>query len=261
MKQRFSQFSFLSRRAMLCAAFLVCASSARAETVLVAVAANFAGAAEDIAQGFVQKTGHEALITTGATGKLYAQIAQGAPFEVLLSADAKTPALLEAEGLAVPGASFTYALGNLTLWSADEGRIGVDPRLALADPNLRYVAIANPDLAPYGQAAREVMENLEVWQTLQSRIVQGQNIGQTFGMVQSGAAEVGFVARSALDAPGADFGGSRWDVPDDLFSPLRQDVALLKAGANNPAAVAFLEYLATDEARGRIAAFGYGLPE
>lgn len=253
--------SSLFRRAGLCAAFLVSAASARAETVLVAVAANFAGAAEDIAQGFARQTGHKALITTGATGKLYAQIAQGAPFEVLLSADAKTPALLEAEGLAVPGSSFTYALGNLTLWSADANRIGADPKLALADPSLRYVAIANPDLAPYGQAAREVMQTLGVWQGLQSRIVQGQNIGQTFGLVQTGAAELGFVARSALDAPGADFGGSRWDVPDDMFTPLRQDAALLRAGADNPAAVAFLDYLGGTEAQGILAAYGYGVPQ
>ena len=256
-----SQFFLFSRWAILCAAFVVCAWSAYAETVLVAVAANFAGAAEEIANGFARHTGHEALITTGATGKLYAQIAQGAPFEVLLSADAKTPALLEAEGLAVPGDSFTYALGNLTLWSADAGRIGADPKVALADPSLRFVAIANPDLAPYGQAALEVMEALGVFQTLQSRIVQGQNIGQTFGLVQSGAAEIGFVARSALDAPGADFGGSRWDVPAAMFTPLRQDVAFLTAGKNNPAAVAFLEYLATDDAKATIAAFGYDVPE
>jgi len=252
---------FISLSAVLCVASLVGASPARTETVLVAVAANFASAAEEIAHGFARKTGHQALITTGATGKLYAQIAQGAPFEVLLSADAITPALLESEGLAVSASSFTYAIGKLTMWSADAGRIGPDPRVALMHHGLRYLAIANPDLAPYGQAAQEVMQKLGVWEALQGRIVQGQNIGQTFGLVQSGAAEIGFIARSALDAPGADFGGSRWDVPDGMFTSLRQDVALLKPGANNPAALAFLDYLAGKDAMVTIAAFGYGVPE
>lgn len=261
MKASLTHPFFTSLRALLCVASLVCASPARTETVLVAVAANFAGAAEEIAHGFARKTGHQALITTGATGKLYAQIAQGAPFAVLLSADATTPALLEAEGLAVSDSSFTYAIGKLTLWSADADRIGPDPKLALTDSDLRFLAIANPDLAPYGQAAREVMQELGVWQALQGRIVQGQNIGQTFGLVQSGAADIGFVARSALDAPGADFGGSRWDVPDGMFTPLRQDVALLTSGANNPAALAFLDYLAGNDAMITIAAFGYGVPE
>lgn len=256
-----AQLFSLSRGMPLFLAILGFASSAKSETVLVAVAANFAGAAEEIAQGFNRQTGHDALITTGATGKLYAQIGQGAPFEVLLSADATTPARLEAEGLAVPKSSFAYAMGKLTLWSADADRIGVDPKLALTDASLRFLAIANPDLAPYGAAAREVLEGLGVWDSLQSRLVMGQNIGQTFGLVQSGAADLGFVARSGLDAPDADFGGSRWDVPDDLFAPLQQDAALLMAGADNPAAVAFLEYLAGLDARATILSFGYGVPQ
>lgn len=256
-----AQLYTMSRGLTLCLAILGFASTAKSETVLVAVAANFAGAAEEIAQGFARQTGHEALITTGATGKLYAQIAQGAPFEVLLSADATTPAKLEAEGLAVPRSSFVYAIGKLTLWSADADRIGTDPKSALTHPDLRFLAIANPDLAPYGAAAREVLEGLGVWDGLQSRLVMGQNIGQTFGLVQSGAADAGFVARSALDAPGADFGGSRWDVPNGLFAPLEQDAALLMAGADNPAATSFLLYLAGADARATISSFGYGVPE
>lgn len=236
-------------------------TSASAEKVLIAVAANFAGAAEIIAQNFNRETGNDAQTTTGSTGKLYSQITEGAPFDILLSADAATPARLETESFAVPGSVFTYAVGKLTLWSADPARIGPDPKLALTDANLRFLAIANPDLAPYGAAAREVLEGLGVWDSLQSRLVMGQNIGQTFGLVQSGAADAGFVARSGLDAPDADFGGSRWDVPDDLFAPLQQDAALLMAGADNPAAVAFLQYLAGADARATILSFGYGVPE
>ncbi len=232
-----------------------------ADTVLIAVAANFAGVAEKIAEDFTGETNHEALITTGSTGKLYSQITEGAPFDVLLSADTKTPARLEAEGLVVPGSVFTYAIGKLTLWSADPARIGPDLRAALTDATVRFIAIANSDLAPYGQAAREVLQGMGLWDGFRGRIVQGQNIGQTFGLVQSGAAELGFVARSALDAPGADHGGARWDVPDDLFTPLQQDAALLMHGADNPAARAFLGYLAGPEARATIVGFGYGVPE
>lgn len=253
--------SFLLRSVIPALFLALISTPVPAETVLIAVAANFAGAAEIIAENFNNDTGHDAQITTGSTGKLYSQITEGAPFDVLLSADTKTPARLETEGRAVPGSVFPYALGNLTMWSADPARIGPDPRAALTDPTLRFVAVANPDLAPYGAAAREVLQGMDLWETLQGKIVQGENIGQTFGQVQSGAAEIGFVARSALDAPGAAFGGSRWDVPEELFSPLRQDAALLKAGTDNPAAVAFLEYLAGAEARAMIVSFGYGVPE
>ncbi len=258
---RWSKKGFVRRQWAAMLALILMAGAADADTVLVAAAANFAGAAEAIAAEFSQSSGHRVVITTGATGKLYAQIVEGAPFDVLLSADSATPARLQAEGLAVVGAGFTYAVGGLTLWSADAGRIGADPKAALTDPDLRFVAIANPDLAPYGLAAREALQGMGLWDGLQGRIVQGQNIGQVFGLVQTGAAELGLVARSALDAPGAEFGGSRWDVPQALFAPLRQDAALLSAGADNPAAVAFMAYLAGDDARAVIDTYGYGLAE
>ena len=237
------------------------ATFAHADTTLVAVAANFAGAAEAISTEFTVETGHVALITTGSTGKLYAQIIEGAPFDVLLSADAQTPDRLEADGLAVKGAGFAYAIGSLTMYSRDPDRIGADPKAALSDPALRFVAIANPDLAPYGTAAREVLQGLGVWDGLQGRIVQGQNIGQVFGLVQSGAAEIGFVATSALDAPGSQIGGSRWEVPDDLFAPLVQKAALLQNGADNPAAAAFLIFLAGPGARAILQRHGYRVPQ
>jgi molybdate transport system substrate-binding protein len=232
-----------------------------AGTTLVAVAANFAGAAKEIAAEFKAETGHDAEVTTGSTGKFYAQITEGAPFEVLLSADTKVPEKLESESRAVAQSRFTYAIGGLTLWSVDAGVVGADPKVTLTADKVRFLAIANPDLAPYGVAAKEALTNLGLWDDLQPKIVLGQNIGQVFAMATAGAADVAFVARSALDAPGAAFAGSRWDVPQDLFTPLRQDAVLLDAGKDNPAAIAFLEFLKGEKAKAIIASFGYTLPE
>ena len=236
------------------------ASIAHADTTLVAVAANFAGAAEAISTAFHSETGHDAQITTGSTGKLYAQITEGAPFEVLLSADAKTPEKLEAEGQAVAGSRFTYAIGGLTLWSVDAGLIGADVKAALSSDKVRFLAIANPELAPYGVAAQEVLTNLGLWDAVQPKIVLGQNIGQVFAMASTGAADVAFVATSALhgaDAPT----GSQLDIPQALFTPLRQDAVLLTKGRDNAAAMAFLDFLKGDTAKGIITDFGYDFPE
>lgn len=231
--------------------------AATAETALVAVAANFAGAAEALRVRFGDQTGHDLTLTTGSTGKLHAQIAAGAPFDVMLSADSATPARLVSEGHAVAGSAFTYATGRLVLWSADADRIGADGTAALKDPALRFVAIANPDLAPYGVAAREVLQSLGLWQALQPRIVMGQNIGQTHAMVASGAAEVGFVALSAVIGPDATAGGSRWKVPQTLYAPIRQDAVILDHGRDNAAARAFMAFLRSPDAAAIIAAHGY----
>ena len=237
---------------------LIAAGSARAEEALVAVAANFAGAVEAVGKEFTKDTGHTLQVTTGATGKLYAQISEGAPFAILLSADAKTPAKLEEEGQAVSGTRFTYAVGKLSLWSADADRIGADPKSALTAPTTLHVAIANPDLAPYGVAAREALTAMGLWDTIQPKIVMGENIGQTFSMVDSGAAQMGFIATSAIEVPGSAAKGSRYDVPQAMFTPIRQDAILLTAGEENKAAIAFLDYLKGDKARTIIASFGYG---
>lgn len=230
-----------------------------AREAVIAVAANFAEAADALRPAFGSATGHTLVFTTGSTGKLYSQIVAGAPFDALLAADALSPARLEQEGHAVAGTRFTYAIGRLTLWSADAGRIGPDGRAALGDPELRFVAIANPALAPYGIAAREALESLEMWDRLQSKIVMGENIGQTHSLVASGAAEIGFVALSAVSSPRAPAGGSRWDVPQELYHPIRQDAVLLHAGEDNAAARAFLDFLASDAARAVIGRFGYAV--
>jgi molybdate transport system substrate-binding protein len=248
----------LRLRALAVAALLALAGPAHAGEALVAVAANFAGAVEAIGGEFAKDTGHAIQVTTGATGKLYAQIGEGAPFAILLSADARTPAKLEEEGKAVAGTRFTYAVGMLSLWSADPGRVGDDPKAALIAPDTLHVAIANPDLAPYGVAAREALTAFGLWETIQPKIVMGENIGQTFSMVDTGAAEMGFIATSAVQIPGKEPKGSRHDVPQAMFTPIRQDAVLLKAGEASEAAIAFLDYLKGDKAKAIIASFGYG---
>jgi molybdate transport system substrate-binding protein len=243
--------------ALACLSMLI-AVSARADEVLVAVAANFAGAVEAIGAEFTRATGHSLKITTGATGKLYAQIGEGAPFAILLSADAKTPAKLEEEGKAVAGTRFTYAVGKLSLWSADAGKIGSDPKAALSDASTLHVAIANPELAPYGVAAREALTAMGLWERIQPKIVMGQNIGQAFSLVDTGAAEMGFVATSAVQSPGSEPKGSRYDIPQEMFKPIKQDAVLLKAGENNAAARAFMDYLNSAPAKAIAQSFGYG---
>jgi len=231
---------------------------ARADETLIAVAANFASAAEAIAEAFSAETGHSVQLTTGSTGKLYAQIVEGAPFDILLSADTATPLRIAAEGLGFSDSSFVYARGGLSLYSRDEGRIGTDPAAALTADDVLFIAIANPDLAPYGVAAQEALQSLGVWEDVSTRIVMGQNIGQTFSLVDTGAAQLGFVATSALQGPDLEPRGSRHDLPQDLFNPVTQSAILLNPGAENAAAIAFLEYLQGDVATGIIGTFGYG---
>lgn len=231
---------------------------ARAAEALVAVAANFAEVIEELKPAFEKASGHKLQATTGSTGKLYAQIKAGAPFQVLLSADAKTPERLENEKAGVSGTRFTYAVGKLTLWSRDQNRIGSDGPAVLQASDVYHVAIANPDLAPYGVAAREALQALGLWDRLKPKIVMGQNIGQTHSMVATGNAQLGFVALSAVLSPRATNKGSRWDVPQKLFTPIKQDAILLNAGDGNDAAVAFLGFLKTPEARRVIDRYGYG---
>ncbi|EEW25282.1 molybdate ABC transporter substrate-binding protein [Rhodobacter ferrooxidans] len=249
----------LTRRATFALALLALPATAQADEALVAVAANFAGAAEAISAEFTRETGHTLTLTTGATGKLYAQIAEGAPFDVMLSADAKTPAKIEKETLGVAGSSFTYAIGKLALWSPDAGRIGADPKAALTDPATLFIAIANPELAPYGLAAQETLQSLGLWDAVQPKIVLGENIGQAQSLAQSGAAQLAFVAASAVRVPGAEMMGSAWEVPQELFTPIRQDTILLNHGAENAAALAFMQYLQGAKAREITQSFGYGI--
>lgn len=235
------------------------AAAVRAETVSVAVAANFSAPMQRIAAEFEKDSGHKAELSFGATGKFYAQVRNGAPFEVLLAADEQTPARLVAEGAAVAQSRFTYALGRLALWSARPGFVDAQGEV-LAQGRFERLAIANPKTAPYGAAAIAVLGRLGLLDTLKPRFVQGENIAQTQQFVASGNAELGFVALSQVWRDGAFTSGSAWVVPAALHAPLRQDAVLLLPGRGRPAALALLAYLRGAKARAVIRSFGYELP-
>lgn len=229
---------------------------AHADTVSVAVAANFTAPMQKIATAFEADTGHKAELSFGATGKFYAQITHGAPFQVLLSADDTTPARLEREGKAVAHSRFTYAIGTLVLWSAQPGTVDAKGDV-LKSGDFKHLAIANPKLAPYGAAALQVMEKLGVATALQPRLVQGENIAQTFQFVSTGNAQLGFVALSQVMADGKIRSGSAWQVPASLHEPIRQDAVLLMPGKDSAAASALLTYLRGSKARAIIQSYGY----
>ena len=229
---------------------------AHADTVSVAVAANFTAPMQKIAAAFEVDTGHKAELSFGATGKFYAQITHGAPFQVLLSADDTTPARLEREGKAVAHSRFTYAIGTLVLWSAQPGTVDAKGDV-LKSGDFKHLAIANPKLAPYGAAALQVMEKLGVATALQPRLVQGENIAQTFQFVSTGNAQLGFVALSQVMADGTIRSGSAWQVPASLHEPIRQDAVLLMPGKDSAAASALLTYLRGSKARAIIHSYGY----
>ncbi len=232
--------------------------SARAApaSVAVAVAANFAAPMQRIAVAFEKDTGHKAQLAVGSTGRFYAQVKNGAPFEVLLSADDQTPARLEREGLAVAGTRYTYAVGRLALWSRQPGV--VDPQgEVLKSGAYTRLAVADPKLAPYGAAAIEVLQQRGLLQAVAPKLVQGENIAQAYQFVASGNAQLGFVAWSQVVVDGQLTQGSAWKVPATLHTPLRQDAVLLARGQGNPAATALLAYLRSDKARAIIASFGY----
>ncbi|MCW5635614.1 MAG: molybdate ABC transporter substrate-binding protein [Rubrivivax sp.] len=234
------------------------ASLAQAAVVHVAVAANFAGPMAKIGEGFAAATGHTLKVSTGATGKFYSQVLAGAPFEVLLAADDETPGKLVGSGHAVGSTRFTYAKGRLALWSSQAGFVD-EQGAALGSDKVRHVAIANPKIAPYGAAAMEVIRARGLDVALTPRLVTGESIAQAYQFVATGNAEVGFVALSQVVVPGRPLVGSYWAVPAALHSEIRQDAVLLKAGADNPAARALLDYLKSEPARKVIREFGYGL--
>jgi len=234
------------------------AGAASAEDVQVAVAANFSAPMQVIAAAFKKDTGHKARLAFGSSGKFYAQIKNGAPFQVLLSADAETPARLEREGMTVAATRLTYAIGKLALWSAQAGRVDARGDV-LKRGNYAHLAIANPRLAPYGAAAIEVLKHLDLLDAVQPRLVQGENIAQTYQFVASGNAELGFVAVSQIMKNGKLISGSAWMVPDNLHAPIRQDAVMLANGKGNTAASALMAYLKSDKAKAIIRAYGYDI--
>jgi len=236
--------------------WLLGAGLARADGVKVAVAANFSQPLAAIAAAFHRDMGHTISASAASTGKLYAQIKHGAPFEVLLSADDEIPARLEAEGLGVPGSRFTYATGALLLWSPAATVVDAKGQ-ALRQPGVGKIAIANPKLAPYGRAAQEALTALGLFEAMKSRLVMGENIGQAFQFVVSGNAEMGFVAASQVMQDGKLKSGSAWAVPANLYAPILQDAVLLQPGRHSPAAQALMRYLREPAARAIIQSYGY----
>lgn len=235
---------------------LLIALPAAADTLRVAVASNFNAAAQAITSAFETATGHEVILAFGSTGKHYAQIRHGAPFDVFLAADRERPARLEAEGLAIAGSRFTYAVGQLALWSPQPGLLDENGQI-LSTGHFRHLAIANPRLAPYGHAARQVLEKQGLWASLQDRLVQGENIGQTFRFVHSGGAGLGFVALSQVRQPEQPLAGSLWLPPAELYDPIEQQAVLLR---DRPAGRTFVAYLQGDTARAIMRDHGYQTP-
>ncbi len=240
----------------LVAIALIGMQAAHAGTVLVAVAANFSAPLQAIGKVFTSETGHNLSVSSGATGKLHAQIVNGAPFEVFLSADQISPAQLEGAGLAVAATRFTYATGRLALWSATAGMVDANGAV-LKNGRFGKIAIAEPKTAPYGAAAIEVLTRLDVLEALTPKLVTGESIGQTYSFVATGNAVLGFVALSQVMQDGQLKSGSTWVVPANLHTPIRQDAVLLTRGKSNPAALAFLAFLQTDKTKALIKTYGY----
>ena len=237
---------------------LITFNSAWADDVQVAVAANFTAPIQAIAKDFEKDTGHKLVAAFGATGQFYAQIKNGAPFEVFLAADDRTPAKLESEGATVKGSRFTYAVGTLALWSAKPGYVDSKGEV-LKKNEFQHLSIANPKAAPYGLAATQVLDKLKLTEATKGKIVEGQNITQAFQFVSTGNAELGFVALSQIFQDGKVTSGSAWIVPSELHDPIRQDAVILEKGKDNPAAKALVEYLKGPKAAAVIKSYGYEL--
>lgn len=246
------------RNALFFACSVLMSGAALADEVQLAVAANFTAPIQAIAKDFEKDTGHKLVASFGATGQFYAQIRNGAPFEVFLSADDTTPAKLENEGVAVKGSRFTYATGTLALWSAKPGYVD-DKGEVLKGQSYQHLSIANPKAAPYGLAATQVLDKLGLTQATRSRLVEGQSISQAYQFVSSGNAELGFVALSQIYKDGKLTRGSAWVVPADLHDPIRQDAVILDKGKDNPAAQALVDYLKGPKAGEIIKSYGYQL--
>lgn len=232
--------------------------SARADEVSVAVAANFSAPMQKIAVEFEKATGHKAQLVSGSTGKFYAQIKSGAPFQLLLAADDETPAKLVKEGDGVPGSQFTYAVGKLVLWSPTPGFVD-DKGEVLKAGKFAHLALANPKLAPYGFAATETLKALGLADALQPRLVIGESITQAQQFVVSGNAELGFIAFSQIHKDGKLIDGSYWLVPAKHYTPIRQDAVVLAKGKGSAAVEALAGFLKSDKARAIIKSYGYEL--
>lgn len=249
---------FFVRHLLPTSTALMFAATASAGQAQIAVAANFAEPIRAITAVLEKTTGHTLNVTLGATGKLYAQIKNGAPFDVFLAANTEAPAMLEKDGLAKAGSSFSYAIGKLVVWSADPTKVDARGNV-LKGAGFRKLAYANPKTAPYGEAAVQTMDKLGLSAALTPKLVQGESIGQTFSFVQTGNADLGFLAMSQVLQDGKLKSGSMWVVPPALYSPIRQNAVLLDRGANNAAAVALVKLLQSPNIKDLIRSYGYDI--
>ncbi|GHA11462.1 molybdate-binding periplasmic protein ModA [Oceanisphaera arctica] len=236
-------------------ALLGCSAPLAADEIRVAVATNFIDVMEQLGKNFGEQSGHKVLVSSGSTGKLYAQIKNGAPFDVFLAADEERPTLLDEEGVAIADSRFTYALGKLVLWSPTADVVDETLQVLKAQ-NFDFLAIANPRTAPYGRAAQQVLETLGCWEAVQPRMVRGENIGQAYQYVYSRNAQLGFVAKSQIFKDDVFADGSYWQVPEYLYDPIVQQAVLLKEGT---AARHLLDYLRSPAAARVIESYGYGV--
>ncbi len=242
--------------AFLCVlAIVLIATPAIAGEARIAVAANFKSVADELETAFEARSDHDIVLTSGSTGKLYAQIVHGAPFDVFLAADEARPRRLEAEGRAVAGSRFTYAVGRLALWEPNAASVGAD---RLKGGDFRRLAIANPDLAPYGAASRQVIDALGLSGAMNEKLVFGENVGQVFAFLRTQNVEIGFVALAQVLATPEARRGAYWTPPASLYDPIKQDAVMLMRGAENDAAIAFIEFLKSEDARATIEDAGYG---
>ena len=241
----------------LCVLATTAVTPAFAEQVLVAVAANFVPPFREIAMAFETATGHHVRVAAGSSGNFYSQIKNGAPFDLFFSADADRPKLLDEEGLGIKNSRFTYAIGRLVLWSPNTDLIKGEE--TLRSRAFKRLAMANPKTAPYGVAAMQAMQKLELWDGIQPHIVMGESLGQTMGFIESGNAQLGFVALSQVLDPKINGKGSRWEVPNSLHEPIQQDVILLAKGKDNQAAKALMEFIGGPQAKKIIERYGYEL--
>ena len=236
--------------AMLLLVFPLLSAPALADTVRIAAAANFTAAMKEISRTFEQASGHKTVVSYGSTGKLYTQIGHGAPFDIFLAADQTRPSLLEQKNKA--SNRFTYAIGKLVLWTKKED-LSISAQ-HLRNGEFKKLSIANPKTAPYGAAAIQILKNLGIYYKLEPKLVIGDNIAQTYQFAATGNAELGFIALAQIALKDQ---GSRWHVPPALYTPIRQDAVLLNKATNNPAAIAFLEFLKSDAAKSVIQKYGY----
>jgi len=233
---------------------------AHAAEIQVAVASNFHNPLKEIIEEFEKTTKHKALIISGSTGKLYAQILNGAPFHIFLAADSLRPQLLEKNGGAIYGTRFSYALGKITLWSPDMDAISDTVKSTLLRKKFSHIAMANPITAPYGKAALQTLKNLGLWKMIQPSLVQGENINQAFQFVFTNNAELGFVSLAQILDPKIIQKGKRIDIPDEYYDPIKQDAVILSKGQSNDGAISLWNFLQSDESKNIIKKYGYGLP-